>query len=145
MSSKEEGFVARWSRLKSGAAQTPAQEAPKPALSEEKPPELPDPDTLPEDADLKPYMAASVPDDLKKKALKRILAADSSLLAPDPFEMHSLDYNAPAFSKVVRTAIALGQSFADAPSEKPEKTTSNAADAQADTRPEASDIPTQKV
>ncbi len=145
MSQSDESFVARWSRLKSQGGKESAPADAEPAAKEQAPPDLPDPSTLPEDADMKPYMGVGVPDDFKNKALKRILAADSSLLAPDPFEMHSLDYNAPGFTRVVKTALALGQSLADAAQDAPEKTPSNAAPAQSNASPEPSDIQNRKV
>jgi len=85
----------RWSRRKRGeplseqdvaepgAAQAPSTEAPGEVAGDAEPPApgsldhtLPDPDTLPPGSDIKAYLASGVSHGLRKRALRRLFAAD---------------------------------------------------------------------
>ena len=135
MAEKEEGFVRRWSRLKQEARDAPPpEEAPTPDLpvpatapdapppeAGDKPEEKPfDPASLPpvesltKESDYSAFMRPEVPEDLRQKALRRLWAADPILSAPDPVDMHNIDYNAvPTFPEGVKTLYRIGQGMFD--------------------------------
>lgn len=133
MSDKDEGFAQRWSRLKRQAredekkpAEAPppdlpatigAADEPAPAAEEKReeekpfdPASLPPAESLTKDSDYSLFMRPEVPEDLRQKALRRLWAADPVLSAPDPLDMHNLDYNAvPTFPEGVKTLFRIGQ------------------------------------
>jgi hypothetical protein len=132
MSDKDEGFAQRWSRLKQQAredekklAEVPPPDLPATTGTDEPPPtagdkpegekpfdpaSLPPVDSLTKDSDYSLFMRPEVPEDLRQKALRRLWAADPVLSAPDPLDMHNLDYNAvPTFPEGVKTLFRIGQ------------------------------------
>jgi Protein of unknown function (DUF3306) len=135
MSDKDESFAQRWSRLKQQArAPEKLEEAPAPELpatldpagepppagekpEEEKPfdpASLPPVESLTKDSDYSLFMRPEVPEDLRQKALRRLWAADPVLSAPDPLDMHNIDYNAvPTFPEGVKTLFRIGQGMFD--------------------------------
>jgi hypothetical protein len=135
MAEKDEGFARRWSRLKQEAREAqPQEEAPTPDLpvpaaaadtpppdSDEKPAEKPfDPATLPpvesltKESDYSDFMRPEVPAELRQKALRRLWATDPILSAPDPADMHNIDYNAvPTFPEGVKTLYRIGKGMFD--------------------------------
>lgn len=72
---EEEGFLARWSRLKRAAAQSPqpAGEA-QPATAP--PTELPPLETLTGESDFAPFMQSGVPDAVRNAALQKLWRSD---------------------------------------------------------------------
>ena len=136
MSDKDEGFAQRWSRLKQQAregekklAEAPPPDLPATIGTDEPPPtagdkpeeekpfdpaSLPPVDSLTKDSDYSLFMRSEVPEDLRQKALRRLWAADPVLSAPDPLDMHNLDYNAvPTFPEGVKTLFRIGQGMLD--------------------------------
>jgi hypothetical protein len=133
MSDKDESFAQRWSRLKQQArddenklAEAPPPNLPAPIGAADEPPpasgdkpeeekpfdpaSLPPVESLTKDSDYSLFMRPEVPEDLRQKALRRLWAADPVLSAPDPLDMHNLDYNAvPTFPEGVKTLFRIGQ------------------------------------
>lgn len=129
MSDQDEGFARRWSRLKQQAREDqPPEEAPSPDLAVpatdtpppqagDKPEEQPfDPERLPpvesltKDSDYSVFMRPEVPEDLRQRALRRLWAADAILSAPDPLDMHNIDYNAvPTFPDGFKSLVDAGE------------------------------------
>lgn len=150
MAEKDEGFVQRWSRLKQEARDAqPPEEAPRPDLpvpamaadtsspeAGDKPEEKPfDPASLPpvesltKESDYSAFMRPEVPEDLRQKALRRLWAADPVLSAPDPVDMHNIDYNAvPTFPEGVKTLYRIGQGMFDELETEAEKAAAKKAD-----------------
>jgi len=96
MSEDHEPFLARWSRLKTDARETPKEEAPAepappPAAHEEHAPPLPPVEELTPESDFKPFMDAKVEPGTRREALKKLFA-DPHFNVPDPFEAYSEDY-----------------------------------------------------
>ena len=128
MSERDEGFARRWSRLKREAQEAAPQEAPPadlpvpvaadapPPDAGETPEEKPfDPESLPpvesltKDSDYSVFMRPEVPEDLRQRALRRLWAADAILSAPDPLDMHNIDYNAvPTFPDGFKSLVEAG-------------------------------------
>jgi hypothetical protein len=143
MSDKDEGFAQRWSRLKQQAredekklAEAPTPDLPATIGADEPPPtaadkpeqekpfdpaSLPPVESLTKDSDYSLFMRPDVPPDLRQQALRRLWAADPVLSAPDPLDMHNLDYNAvPTFPDGVKTLFRIGQGMLE-PEPEPEK------------------------
>ena len=134
MSEKDEGFARRWSRLKQQAREEQQPEEasppdlPAPVAASDAPPEsgdkpeekpfdpasLPPVESLTNESDYSPFMRPEVPEDLRQKALRRLWASDAVLSAPDPVDMHNIDYNAvPTFPDGVKTLYRIGQGMFD--------------------------------
>jgi hypothetical protein len=111
--SAEKSFLARWARRKRAAA-TDARDQPKPkdaengALSEDaaaslspETPSLVDPASLPPietigaASDIQPFLAAGVPADLTRAALRRAWSADPAIRDFVGLSENSWDFNAP--------------------------------------------------
>jgi hypothetical protein len=112
--SDDEGFLARWSRRKRGTAPT-ARDQPKPKKAREGPASeataasLPpqktqsplDPASLPPiesigaGSDIRPFLAAGVPADLSRAALRRAWSADPAIRDFIGLSENSWDFNAP--------------------------------------------------
>jgi hypothetical protein len=129
--SKEEGFVARWSRKKSAERRLVAVEVPpesaEPAPMASPPTEpaaasceaeaveaLPSLDSLTKDSDFAPFLRPGVPEDLKLAALRRLWTSDPVWAAPERLDIHNLDYTWPSIPEIVRTAYRVGQGFLEA-------------------------------
>lgn len=132
-----EGFLARWSRLKRKGGAAEGQPAPEPPAAPPPPavavaPAVPgssstaeDPGTeaalahLPKvedltlDSDYRPFMDPRVPEALRQQALRKLWTADPAFAAPDPLDIHNLDYAMPAIAETVRTAYKVGRGFLD--------------------------------
>lgn len=134
----EEGFAQRWARLKAEAREAkpttsvPATPAQRPAEETARPfdlSKLPSIDSLTKDSDYSMFMRGEVPDELRRQALRKLWASDPVLAAPDPLDMHNLDYNAVfAVTDAVKAAVRTAKDVADAAS----------APEHADTQPDAS-------
>jgi hypothetical protein len=75
---------------------------------------LPPVETLNKDSDYALFMRPEVPEDLRQKALRRLWATDAVLSAPDPVDMHNIDYNAvPTFPEGVKTLYRIGKGMFD--------------------------------
>ena len=137
MSGGDEAFLKRWSRLKQerreeakAAPETEtkekteskppaAKEPAAPVNAEESDPkviaELPSIDSLGEHSDYSPFMRPGVPQALKMQALRKMWATDPVISAPDPFEMHNVDFtHLAAPGQVVKTSYQVGKGFLDA-------------------------------
>jgi hypothetical protein len=76
--------------------------------------ELPPVDSLGKDSDYSPFMREGVPQALRLAALKKLWASDPALAAPDPLDLHNLDYtHLAAPGQVVSTSYKVGKGFAD--------------------------------
>lgn len=114
MTDDRSGFLDRWSRLKQQAAverdqkaspaqqpdiDSPARAVPpgeaQPPPAEDEPVDvskLPDIDSLGPESDYTVFMRKGVPDDLRRKALRRMWVTDATISGPDLLEMNALDY-----------------------------------------------------
>ena len=96
MAEDKETPLARWSRLKSGAARRAEAPKPKPASAprapEAPPPELPPLDQLGPDSDFSAFMDRRVDDGLRRLALKKLFS-DPRLNAADGLDVFSEDYS----------------------------------------------------
>lgn len=119
-----DGFLSRWSKLKTEAKADPAP-APAPAPEPEAPPvdqavpaeppipDLPPVETLTKDSDFSPFLQAGVPEELRRAALSRLWASDPLFTQPEVFDLHMEDYNAHPLGEVVRTAWKVGKGIVD--------------------------------
>lgn len=137
------GFLGRWSRLKQEsrakapdaappplaadppagvpAAAEPPREEKEPSREEEKkekpfdPAELPAVESLGKDSDYSMFLRPEVPGELRQQALRRLWASDPVLAAPDPCDMHNLDYNnVPTFPGGIKSLFRVGRGMLDA-------------------------------
>ena len=111
---EEDGFLGRWSRLKRAQAtpaaapepETPAPEAPAPpaepglpepeSLSEEELAALPRIEDLAEGSDIRPFLRAGVPRDLRNAALRRMWMLTPAIRDyRDPAVDYAWDWNTP--------------------------------------------------
>lgn len=75
---------------------------------------LPPLDSLGKDSDYSPFMREGVPQALRLAALRKLWASDPALAAPDPLDLHNLDYTHLAEpGQVVATSYRIGKGFAD--------------------------------
>ncbi len=122
----DEDFLSRWSRRKRSdqeaepAAATPEQhedpaEAPPPDETDEEilaRLELPDPDTLESGDDFSRFMAAAVPEHLRRRALRRLWRSNPALVVLDGLNEYDEDYTkgfVPAGT--LKTAYQVGRGF----------------------------------
>lgn len=115
-----DGFLNRWSRLKSESKDRPA---PPPAAPEaaaapvetvtEIPPELPPIDSLTKESNFSAFLQAGVPEDLRRAALSKLWSSDPMFTQPEVFDLHMEDYNAHPLGEVVKTAWKLGKGVVD--------------------------------
>jgi hypothetical protein len=152
----EEGFLARWSRLKQEQAPEPPAEPQKPAAptgqvaappAEKKEPVKPiDPATLPSidslttDSDFTAFLREGVPEDLRRQALRKLWVCDPVVAATDVFDVYNLDYfNMPSFPDGVKTLFRVGHGMLDAIEEQAEKEAVAKAAAEAPAKPAAAE------
>jgi hypothetical protein len=110
MSDDDEGFLARWSRRKRGAMQTTRSQATPegtaddaasdaPATSGQPSPvdpaSLPPLDSIGAGSDIRAFLAAGVPAELKRAALRRAWSADPAIRDFVGLSENSWDFNAP--------------------------------------------------
>jgi len=107
-------FLERWSKRKREAKAAAVEPPPDLPAEPPPPPPLPDITSLGKDSDYSGFLRAGVPAELRQQALDRLWASDPVLMAPDPLDLHTLDYNTPAGSEVVKTAWRLGKGVLDA-------------------------------
>jgi hypothetical protein len=112
--SDEEGFLARWSRRKRSAAMkalereepgraatgVPAETPAAPATSETEPPPvdlaaLPPIESIGAETDIRAFLAAGVPAELKRAALRKVWSADPVIRGFVGLSENSWDFNAP--------------------------------------------------
>lgn len=123
---RDEGFLARWSRLKSAPAAAPeaaakpdAVAAKAPAVPDDRndkidPAELPSIDSLSGESDFSAFLRDGVPDALRRQALRKLWVSDPVIAATDPFDVYNLDYfNAPSFPEGVKTLFRVGYGMLD--------------------------------
>lgn len=132
---EDESFARRWSRLKQQARQedtapgeAPASDPPATSVTDTAPPaeeakpeekpfdlaSLPPVDSLTSDSDYSVFMRPEVPEDLRQKALRRLWATDAILSAPDPLDMHNIDYNAvPTFPDGFKSLQRVAEEIAE--------------------------------
>ena len=95
---KDEGFLGRWSRLKTDAREAPVQapvESAPPAArqhAEEAPPELPPVDSLTFDSDFGAFLHPKVDEDLKRTALRKLFS-DPHFNVMDGLDVYIDDYS----------------------------------------------------
>jgi hypothetical protein len=133
MSGEDDGFLSRWSRRKRGGAEEEPDEAPRPDApdaaagpSEEIAVEdpqgaeeeaavlerlgLPDPDTLEQGADFSVFMARSVPEVIRRRALRRLWRSNPTLAVLDGLNDYDGDFTG-GFVKpgTLQTAYQVGK------------------------------------
>lgn len=136
--SGDETFLKRWSRLKQekrGAVEAePRPEPPEKSVQHAKavagqdmkspPPvdggdpevvaKLPPLESLGKDSDYSPFMREGVPQALRLAALRKLWGSDPALAAPEPLDLHNIDYtHLAAPDQVVATSYQAGRGFAD--------------------------------
>ncbi len=125
MTVEREGFVSRWSRLKrqrersareEEAPPAAAEPAPAPAAAPDQPAEgpsveeLPDPDSLPPDADFGVFLREQVPEALRRKALRRLWRSNPIISAVDMLDDYCEDFtDAATVVPALRTAYKVGK------------------------------------
>lgn len=111
---RKEGFLSRWSRLKTGAEQTeadappaPVPAAPAPAPEEDgsdgdddafDPASLPSLDSLDRDSDYSAFLHRKVPDALRNAALRKAWSSDPKITGYKPLVEYDWDCNAPGYA-----------------------------------------------
>lgn len=111
-----EGFLGRWSRLKQEAKQEPAipeepapppEEAPgdeaKVEAEAAPPPPLPPVESLGADSDYTQFLAAHVPEELKRQALRKAWVSDPAIANFRGFADYDWDLNAPGYGQLLPT------------------------------------------
>lgn len=124
-----EGFLARWSRRKREAALEPdeplAEETGAAAQPEEteEPEPLPPIDSLGADSDYTRFLAAGVPEEVKRLALRRAWVSDPKIAEFRGFGEYDWDFNAPGYGQLLPTDDVqrlVEAVFRDAPDPPPE-------------------------
>lgn len=121
----DEGFLSRWSRRKQQVRETepeleseerPAESAaadpddPNRPLTPEEVEALPDPDTLEPGADFKRFLREGVPEELKRRALRRLWRSNPVFGVLDGLNDYDLDYtDAATVVANLRTAFKVGR------------------------------------
>lgn len=125
-----DSFLSRWSRRKSEAkadnSPHPAPPPAEPGEGEQSPPsaqlgegqgggmpELPPVESLTKESDFSAFLAAGVPEDLRRAALSKLWASDPLFTQPEVFDLHMEDYNAQPLGEVVRTAWKVGKGIVE--------------------------------
>ncbi|HYD69509.1 DUF3306 domain-containing protein [Azospirillum sp.] len=104
-----EGFLARWSRRKREAileeepAATPAPQEPEQPGQPEDPPPLPPIDSLGADSDYTRFLAAGVPEEVKRLALRKAWVSDPKIAEFRGFGEYDWDFNAPGYGQLLPT------------------------------------------
>ena len=93
----EEGFLGRWSRLKTDAREAqveppPESVPPAPAARADEPPELPPVDTLTIDSDFRGFFHPKVDEDLRRSALRKLFS-DPHFNVMDGLDVYIDDYS----------------------------------------------------
>ncbi len=124
MTAEKESFAARWSRLKrerADEAGEPSSPPPAERAGEAEPPvgepaeapaveELPDPDSLPPDADFSVFMRDNVPELLRRRALRRLWRSNPIIASVDMLDDYCEDFtDAATVVPALRTAYRLGK------------------------------------
>lgn len=132
-----EGFLARWSRLKQApakpakpedAVRTEPAEAKTAAPAEGDEDEkidladLPSIDSLTADSDFSAFLRKGVPEDLRQQALRKLWVCNPVVAATDVFDVYNLDYfNMPSFPEGVKTLFRVGHGMLDALEQEKER------------------------
>lgn len=145
----DEGFLGRWSRLKTEArADDPArpppdesdrrpdrpEDRPDDRPAEVRPEDLPDIDSLTSASDFKVFMQKGVPEELKTLALRKLWRLKPSLANLDGLLEYGGDFRTPKMTAgAVKTAYQVGRGFLDRadPAKAPPETAPEVADDQA--------------
>ena len=102
-------------RAEAEQARQPEEDAPDPGEPETEDEilarlELPDPDTLQPGDDFKAFMAAGVPEAIRRRALRRLWRSNPVLANLDGLNDYDVDYTAPDMTqKVLATAYKVGR------------------------------------
>ena len=93
---QEEGFLQRWSRMKTEvrAAPAPAPEVTEPARIEEPPPQLPPIENLTIDSDFKDFFHPKVDESVRRAALRKLFS-DPHFNVMDGLDVYIDDYSKP--------------------------------------------------
>lgn len=113
------GFAGRWSRRKHAARAAPEEpreepaepEAPAPAAPDPAP-ELPSIDDLDAKSDYTPFLARTVPVELRRLALRKLWRSSPTLANLDGLNDYEDDYRSLGAGKVVRTVFEAGKALA---------------------------------
>lgn len=128
-----EPFLARWSRLKRGEDVVPEPAGPEEAergpeqgagsgVAEEArareapvaPEDLPDPDTLDANADFRIFLREGVPEELQRRALRRLWRLNPIISAVDPLVDYGEDFtDAATVLSDLKTAYKVGRGMLD--------------------------------
>ncbi len=126
--SGEEGFLKRWSRLKtkerkevrhpSSPPTFKSQEAAltinnKREIDEALVSELPPVETLTKDSDFTAFLRKGVPEALRQQALRKLWASEPTIAAPDPLDFQNVDFAKLVSGDAVATSYEVGKEFAD--------------------------------
>lgn len=123
----DEDFLSRWSRLKREGEEPPPPEppAPEPVAEEAEPEPLPPPlppiDSLGADSDYTRFLAADVPVEVARLALRRAWVSDPAIAGFRGFAEYDWDFNAPGYGALRATdkvADLLNAVFGDTPDEE---------------------------
>ncbi|HYH20791.1 MAG TPA: DUF3306 domain-containing protein [Azospirillum sp.] len=121
-----ESFLARWSRLKREAPLEPDEPLPEEAEAapESEPAEpLPPIDSLGTDSDYTRFLAAAVPEEVKRLALRKAWVSDPKIAEFRGFGEYDWDFNAPGYGQLLPTDDVrrlVEAVFRDAPDPPPE-------------------------
>lgn len=126
--SADEGFLKRWSRLKSKEREqvrrppspptSRSQEAALTAANEKKidekfVSELPPVETLTKDSDFTAFLREGVPEALRQQALRKLWASEPTIAAPDPLDFQNVDFARLVTGDAVATSYEVGKGLAD--------------------------------
>jgi len=107
-----DGFLARWSRRKREAVLEDESAAPAPQEPQETeqpedprplPPPLPPVDSLGADSDYTRFLAAGVPEEVKRLALRKAWISDPKIAEFRGFGEYDWDFNAPGYGQLLPT------------------------------------------
>lgn len=135
--SRSEGFLGRWSRLKSEARVPPADgpadapttppepaaepDPPPPEVEEAEPLDLPDVETLDAGSDYTAFLDPRVPEETHRQALRKLWASDPAHGFRDGLDDYDGDYTtASLVGSAVKTVYDVVRGYAPAP-EEPEE------------------------
>lgn len=119
-----DGFLARWSRLKRAErtapeplADPPAAESPVPLDPES----LPSPESIGPDSDVTVFLQPGVPPELKARALRRAWVEDPRIRDFLGLNDYDEDFNRPdLLNRIVNTVYRVGSGMPDLPPREPE-------------------------
>ncbi|MCK6451244.1 MAG: DUF3306 domain-containing protein [Alphaproteobacteria bacterium] len=123
-----EGFLKRWSRLKtkereevrrassdvaSNSQETTITISKEKKIDEKRVSELPPVESLTKDSDFTAFLRKGVPEALRQQALRKLWASDPTIATPDPFDFQNVDFTKLVTGEAVATSYEVGGGFAD--------------------------------